>query len=43
MAPARFAVGAALQPFAFSRFHDLMHGIARVALACLLLPSASPA
>ncbi|HDR9798565.1 TPA: hypothetical protein QDC59_002141 [Burkholderia cenocepacia] len=31
MVHARFTECAARQPVAFSRFHDLMHGIARVA------------
>ncbi|WJN75798.1 hypothetical protein OH687_02970 [Burkholderia anthina] len=31
MARARFTERAAWQPVAFSRFHDLMHGIARIA------------
>ncbi|WP_155257375.1 MULTISPECIES: hypothetical protein [Burkholderia] len=30
-------------PFAFSRFHYLVHGIAHVADACLRLPIAPPA
>ncbi|WP_302565292.1 hypothetical protein [Burkholderia metallica] len=43
MALARFTASTARQPFAFPRFHDLMHGIARVADACLRLPLAPPA
>ncbi|WP_321860147.1 hypothetical protein [Burkholderia cenocepacia] len=43
MAHARFAASAARQPLASSRFHDLMHGLARVADACLRLPIAPPA
>ncbi|WP_279611858.1 hypothetical protein [Burkholderia sp. BCC0044] len=43
MAHARFTADAMRQPLAFSRFHDLMHGIARVADACLRLPIAPPA
>ncbi|WP_156444493.1 hypothetical protein [Burkholderia sp. MSMB1826] len=41
IARTRFTAGAARQPFAFSRFHDLMHGIARAADACRLAERAA--
>jgi len=43
MARARFTECAARQPLAFSCFHDLMHGIARVADAGVRRPIAAPA
>ncbi|AKL99237.1 hypothetical protein ABD05_02920 [Burkholderia pyrrocinia] len=40
MSCARVTPGAAIRYIVFTRFHDLMHGAARVANACVRLPIA---